>query len=958
MADYAPGMRVVIRDEEWQIQKVVTNSLNRKVLHCIGVSSLVKDKEAAFLTDLEQIDIVNPADIEFVADDSPFYKKTLLFLESQLRQQIPTDSKLYIGHRAAMDPLEYQLKPAFQALQKTRQRILIADTVGLGKTLEAGILMAELIARGKGRRILVITVKSMMTQFQKEIWNRFTIPLVRLDSRKIQKIRESLPSNYNPFVYYDKVIVSVDTLKRDIEYRTHLEKAYWDIIVIDEAQNVAERGQHQAQRARLAKLLANRSDTMIMLSATPHDGRPKSFASLMNMLDPTAIANPENYTKEDIQGLFIRRFKENVKDEISGVYPERKIYFEKCLSSVKEEKAYDILSSMHLNMDKKKSKHTDRLFKTSLEKSIFSSPSACSKSIDERLKKLRKNDEKDGVEVEQDIASLEELKSALDDITPQDFACYQHLLNLLNSSQYGWDRTDDDDRIVIFTERLETMDYLAKHLRNDLNLGEQAVQTMYGTMSDKEQQDIVEKFCSAKSNIKILVASDVASEGLNLHKFCHRLIHFDIPWSLMVFQQRNGRIDRYGQKKDPDIRYMLIESKNALIKGDMRILDILIQKEEQALKNIGDPTLLFERISFENGKIIVNDEKIVVDAIEGQTSVEEMGEQLDSGEYLLGALFNKLSEQGTIEPEPDSVESISVETTEVKTIFKDLDYVEQAIKYLNETEKYSLTKLSNVKGIEIKLTPEMLRRLRATIPEEAMPKDGILCLSSDRKFCTDEMDKSLFNSLNGNSWPKFQYLWALHPIMGWLNDKLSLQFKRQQVPIVEWPKKLQADEIIFIVSGRILNQKSVPVIDEWFGLKYCHKEFKADIPINEIISYLELDNNFSVPNIGDTSSEKIALAHELLPDVVLQVQKHMEAKCKGYNLAIRPRLDQEISKLVELKEKHKKYYEDKFREQKRKLQEKERTVEELFEQFNNWVEETLTIENSPCIRIIAAFVGR
>ena len=308
MADYAPGMRVVIRDEEWQIQKVVTNSLNRKVLYCIGISSLVKDKEAAFLTDLEQIDIVNPADIEFVADNSSRYKKTLLFLESQLRQQIPTDSKLYIGHKAAMDYMEYQLKPAYQALQKTRQRILIADTVGLGKTLEAGILMTELMARGKGRRILVVTVKSMMTQFQKEMWNRFTIPLVRLDSRKIQKIRETLPSNYNPFVYYDKVIVSVDTLKRDIEYRTHLENAYWDIIVIDEAQNVAERGQHQAQRARLAKLLANRSDTMIMLSATPHDGSSKSFASLMNMLDPTAIADPEKYTKEDIQGLFIRRF--------------------------------------------------------------------------------------------------------------------------------------------------------------------------------------------------------------------------------------------------------------------------------------------------------------------------------------------------------------------------------------------------------------------------------------------------------------------------------------------------------------------------------------------------------------------------------------------------------------------------------------------------------------------------
>lgn len=104
------------------------------------------------------------------------------------------------------------------------------------------------------------------------------------------------------------MIVSIDTLKRDVEYRVHLENAYWDIIVIDEAQNVADR-KNQAQRSKLAKLLARRSDSLILLSATPHDGRPSSFASLMNMLDPTAIANPEKYTTKDIQGLFIRRFK-------------------------------------------------------------------------------------------------------------------------------------------------------------------------------------------------------------------------------------------------------------------------------------------------------------------------------------------------------------------------------------------------------------------------------------------------------------------------------------------------------------------------------------------------------------------------------------------------------------------------------------------------------------------------
>ena len=467
MVDFAPGMRTIIRDEEWMIKKIETNNLGNKTLYCVGISPLVKDREAGFLTDLEQIQVVNPAEVKLVADYSPFYKRALLYLESQWRQQIPTDFNLHIGHRAAMDLMPYQLDPAKLSLQRPRQRILIADTVGLGKTLEAGILMSELIARGKGKRILVVTVKSMMTQFQKEMWNRFTIPLVRLDSNRIQKIRANLPSNYNPFFYYDKTIVSIDTLKRDVEYRTHLENAYWDIIVIDEAQNVAERGDHQAQRSRLAKLLADRSDTMIMLSATPHDGRAKSFASLMNMLDPTAIADPENYTPEDIKGLCIRRFKKDVKDQVSGSFLERKITLERCNASAKEEYAFDIFAEMQLEMDLGKTKGSGQLFKTSLEKSLFSSPAACIKSIEARLKKLYKKYAADDIK---DIRLLEGLKTALEAITPADFTRYQKLLDLLRSKEYAWNPADSGDRVVIFTERIETMKYLAERLRQDLGL--------------------------------------------------------------------------------------------------------------------------------------------------------------------------------------------------------------------------------------------------------------------------------------------------------------------------------------------------------------------------------------------------------------------------------------------------------------------------------------------------------
>lgn len=140
--------------------------------------------------------------------------------------------------------------------------------------------------RGKGRRILVVTTKSMMLQFQKEFWTRFAIPLTRLDSAGVQRIRRELPANHNPFHYHDKTIISVDTLKRDTEYRHYLETAHWDVIVIDEAHNVSFKGNRTLSN-RLAGLLATRSDALILLTATPHNGDRESFASLMRMLDPT-----------------------------------------------------------------------------------------------------------------------------------------------------------------------------------------------------------------------------------------------------------------------------------------------------------------------------------------------------------------------------------------------------------------------------------------------------------------------------------------------------------------------------------------------------------------------------------------------------------------------------------------------------------------------------------------------
>lgn len=940
--EYAPGMRVIVRGEEWIVKSVETNSLGNQTLQVVGISALVKDYESRFMVDLEkEIEIVDPAKVKLVPDDSAFFKKSKLYIESHLRQKIPTDSKIHIGDKAAMDLMPYQLEPAQMALNHTRQRILIADTVGLGKTLEAGILMSELIIRGKGKRILVVTVKSMMTQFQKEMWNRFTIPLVRLDSGKIQRVRARIPANYNPFYYYDKAIISVDTLKNDLDYRTHLENAWWDIIVIDEAHNVAKRGK-QSQREKLAKLLANKSDTLIMLSATPHDGKSESFASLMNMLDPTAIADDKNYGPDDIEGLCIRRFKKDVQNQAVDSFQERKISIEECKASAEEEIAFDLFADMNLQMDNGKIKGNGRLFKTSLEKSLFSSPAACIKSIDERLKKLQKK--YDGKEMP-DIAVLTELRAALLKITPESFSRYQKLIGLLKDKEYNWTGKDNSDRIVIFTERIETLRFLSGHLCTDLGLPEKAVQIMYGGMNDKELQRIVDEFGRQESPIRILIASDVAAEGINLHYLSHRLIHFDIPWSLMVFQQRNGRVDRYGQKQMPDIRYLLTQSDNEKIHGDARIMEILVKKEEQAYRNIGDPAVLFGKFNQEE------EELYTAAAIENGVSAEDFGKELDTSEGEFDP-FEMMMKSAA------SKEDTKIEYCDETTIYSDLDYIRTALSTFSDTVDVDITDMDSVKGLNIKLTEEMQRRFLKALPDEAMPSDGIMRLSPDIEYCKREMQRCMANNLSEVAWPATTFLWRLHPLFGWINDKAGILYRRGEVPYITLAEGITAAELLFIVEGQIPNRNSTSVVDEWFVLSYTDGKYTNMLSMSDAIGKTHLLSD-RLPNAKKADATAVLFAESLLEDVVANSSRIMEKKYQEYKERTEPYIYAELERLEMLKEKHKDAQLSIFdmQGQQRKKSEKEREIDEIFNAFYEWEKDSVEIRNNSYIQIIAVITG-
>ena len=251
-------------------------------------------------------------------------------------------------------------------------------------------------------------------------------------------------------------------------------------------------GAKKSQRAQLAERLAIRSETLILLSATPHDGKPESFASLMEMLDPTAIANPSDYTKHDIKDLYVRRFRKDVLADLRSNVKERDTKDVECQASNKEERVFALLKDLKLPDSDRKAK-AGQLFKTTLAKSLLSSPMAALETVSNRLKRL----EDSATESRADVAALQELKPLLNAISATDFSKYQRLLELIGTD-WSWKGKDTNDRIVIFTGRRETQRFLMEHLAADLGLKAGAVVGLDGAMPDVEQTRVVEQFAQGE----------------------------------------------------------------------------------------------------------------------------------------------------------------------------------------------------------------------------------------------------------------------------------------------------------------------------------------------------------------------------------------------------------------------------------------------------------------------------
>ena len=947
----APGARVVVRDAEWVVRRVDMTSGGDYQLTCTGISEIVRDRQAVFLSQLERIEVLEPANTRLVADRSPGYADSLLHMESRLRDVVANDERIHIGQSAAMDLVPYQLEPARQALAQPRQRILIADAVGLGKTLEAGILVSELIARGRARRILVLAVKSMLAQFQKEFWNRFTIPLTRLDSAGIQRVRRNIPGNHNPFHYYDKSIISIDTLKQDAEYRTYLENAYWDVIVIDEAHNVADRGTGSL-RARLAKLLARRSDTLIMLSATPHDGKARSFASLMNMLDATAIADPESYEAEDFRdkGLVIRRFKKDIRHEVEGAFQDRRIVSLEFAASRQEEAAYDALLAVQVANTRRGARQTNKaardLFAVTLEKALFSSPAACIDTVDQRLRRRKRElAGESNASVDEEVCTLNALREKLATIDAADFAKYQGLLAAIRGGHDAeeslrWRPNDAEDRLVVFTERIETLNWLATLLAEDLKLPAKRIETLHGGMSDVEQQRVVEDFGNAAKPVRLLICSDVASEGINLHYHCHRLIHFDMPWSLMVFAQRNGRVDRYGQERTPQIVYLTTRSANEVILGDMRVLEVLKRKDEQAYRNIGDPS------AFMKVHDIDEEEAITAKTIAGSTSAGLFDAALtpteSEGDSLL-ALFT------TTPPTGPTASDVPESTTPTSLYANDLAYCEAALHRLRDKDhqlQFEVDALGQTLTLD---APEDLRHRFAHLPPEVAPQNWRFVLTTAKARMAEAIAASRRDE---RAWPGEHYLWRLNPVVEWLNDRMAAAFGRHEAPVLCGVPGLRSDETAFVLAGLVPNRRGHPLIHEWIVV--CHRPdgFVAPQPFETLRHRTGLGVR-AIPNRLDAVD--VAALERLLPEAVQMADVWFAKQRNDFEDAINAKLNEAVAALDALKIRRLRHVDEHIGDSA--MTAARQDIDDIFGTYLQWIEDVMTTEERPWVSVVCIVAG-
>lgn len=528
--------------------------------------------------------------------------------------------------RLSFEPRPYQMVPLVLALKQEKIRLLISDDVGIGKTLESLLIAKELLDRKEISRFAVICLPHLCEQWQNEIKDKFGLDAEIIRSSTISRLEKKLQGNQNVFRDIPYQVISIDFIKADNRYKMFVEHCP-DFVIVDEAHTCARpRGANkgQQQRHRLLRELADKpNQQMVLLTATPHSGQTEEFQSLVGLLDKKFEGYDLQSAKEreELSKHFIQRRRADIKPYLGDetVFPEQIRFDDNELYEIGG--AYKALLNDLINYIKggiKNAKGEDNRKQRyiywdllALMRGVMSSPAAGISMLENKIKNDKESSsDDDEIVADNSVFKFNEnLKDLLngDDTVPN---AYQKASRGERSKLTAFvdalreiQARDIDSKVkqalklvsfaldmgkspIVFCQYIQTAEYVGKyiseHLKSAKKFKDVAVGVITSRLADEERKLKIDQL--AENPCHVLVCTDCLSEGVNLQQAFDTVIHYDLPWNPNRVEQRNGRIDRFGQTS-PEVIISTMYAQNNPV--DKIILNVLYKKQEEIKKRLG-----------------------------------------------------------------------------------------------------------------------------------------------------------------------------------------------------------------------------------------------------------------------------------------------------------------------------------------------------------------------------------
>ncbi|WP_218010487.1 DISARM system SNF2-like helicase DrmD [Actinomadura chibensis] len=652
-----PGQVVEVRGAMWAVANVQAQGLPRspadeataQLSHVVELQSLDEDRlgeQLSVVWELEVGHTVTPAQglpdvIHADAFDEPV---TLAGFIDAMRWGAVTSAdpnRYQAPFWSGVNVEAYQLEPLRRALGAPRANLLLADDVGLGKTIEAGLVIQELFLRHRARTAVVVCPPSLSLKWQDEMREKFGLEFTIVNSELMAQIRRTHGLHANPFQMFPRVIVSMAWLPR-VRAQRLLRDVYaqatnpktgrryaFDVLVVDEAHHVAPsspsviaggRGYAvDTHRTISVRHLADKCEHRLFLSATPHNGHPESFTALMEMIDPRRFARGANLDSAALKDVTVRR----LKTDLAGKgFRQRKVKTLDVTPSDSEQKMFSLLDEIVTKSAKLNgTKPGGDIVTMLLKKRFLSSPFAFGMTLSHYLSSKAgrglsdeeyddifgegQSDDEEGLWEQDEAERLRDSKGS-DPLVAADSgqletlmewalgyeslpdSRLERLIGFLDAVCRPDGKTWSNERVVVFTEYAHTVDWLARVL-NQRGYNADRLSVIQGSTPPEEREYIRSQFTAdpSKEPVRVLLATDAAGEGIDLQSYCHRLVNFDIPFNPSRLEQRIGRIDRYGQTEEPQVFHFVPVIGSSTYSADLSFMERIARKIAQVEYDLG-----------------------------------------------------------------------------------------------------------------------------------------------------------------------------------------------------------------------------------------------------------------------------------------------------------------------------------------------------------------------------------